>query len=254
MSVDPSTMAQLLSMSVLSGNQSQSDQSSPFSGQTNSNFTNLLSAFLLLMENSSLGSNETADQSAAGFDSLAYTPYQSLDSTDTSESENTDNLLWQQLSTSLSPLGLTQGLNTSSLGHAAALSGSSNTNDYNETIQAMSKKYSVDANLIRSVIDAESGGNPNATSAAGAQGLMQLMPGTAVALGVQNAYDPVQNIEGGTKYLRKLLDRYDNNYNLALAAYNAGSGNVAKYGGVPPFAETQSYVKKIMDKIQSFQA
>jgi peptidoglycan hydrolase-like protein with peptidoglycan-binding domain len=118
-------------------------------------------------------------------------------------------------------------------------------NKYDGIINDMSKKYGVPARLIKAVIQQESAFNPNATSGVGAKGLMQLMPATAQELGVKDRTDPRQSIEGGTKYLAQQLKRYKGDVRLALAAYNAGAGNVDKYHGVPPFKETQNYVKKI---------
>ncbi|MFZ3101224.1 MAG: lytic transglycosylase domain-containing protein [Desulfitobacteriaceae bacterium] len=113
-------------------------------------------------------------------------------------------------------------------------------------IGAMGQKYGVDPNLIKEVVKAESGFDSHAVSSVGAEGLMQLMPGTASAYGVKDPLDSVQNLEGGTHFLKDLLKRYQGKVPLALAAYNAGSGAIEKYDGIPPYPETQNYVKQIM--------
>ncbi len=116
-------------------------------------------------------------------------------------------------------------------------------------IEIVSRENGVDPSLVKAVALVESGFDPNAESSKGAQGLMQLMPKTAARYGVTNLADPYQNLSAGAKHLRELLDQYDGNVTLALAAYNAGSGAVQRYGGVPAFAETQNYVKKVQTKM-----
>jgi len=123
--------------------------------------------------------------------------------------------------------------------------------EYGPTIDRASREFDVDPRLIYSVILAESGGRPDAVSDKGAKGLMQLIDSTATEMGVADSLDPHQNIIGGTKYLRQLINRFDGNLKLALAAYNAGPGTVSKYRGVPPYPETQRYIEDVLGRLHT---
>jgi hypothetical protein len=122
--------------------------------------------------------------------------------------------------------------------------------DLDQIFREASKKYNVPVELLKAIGKAESDFVVDAVSRSGAQGIMQLMPKTAEYLGVKDPFDPEQNINGGAKYIKELLDKYDGDTKLALAAYNAGMNNVKKYGGIPPFEETQKYVVKVMNYMQ----
>lgn len=135
----------------------------------------------------------------------------------------------------------------------SSFSADSYTSDELDSIfEEAANTYGVSSIILKSIAKAESGFNPSAISSAGAIGIMQLMPQTAAALGVSNSYDARENIMGGAKYISQLLSNYQGNISLALAAYNAGSANVDKYGGIPPFTETQNYVKKVLSYMEEF--
>ena len=142
---------------------------------------------------------------------------------------------------------------TVSTGQTAASSASSYTsNELDSIFEDAANTYGVSSIILKSIAKAESGFNPSAVSSAGAVGIMQLMPATAASLGVTDSYDAYQNIMGGANLISQLLARYNGNISLALAAYNAGSANVDKYGGIPPFTETQNYVKKVLSYMEEF--
>ena len=125
--------------------------------------------------------------------------------------------------------------------------------EFEQLIRTCSEKYGVNQCLVKAVIHAESGYNPNAVSSKGASGLMQLMPGTAKSLKVADRFNPKDNVEGGVKYLRFLLDTFRGDVSLAVAAYNAGLSKVAKYGGIPPYNETRTYVNRVLSYMKSYQ-
>ena len=135
---------------------------------------------------------------------------------------------------------------------AAPVSGAGGSSAFDAQINAAASANGIDPALLKGLVSQESGFNPNARSGAGAVGLTQLMPGTAAGLGVTNPLDPAQSLQGGAKYLRDQLDRFGGDETLALAAYNAGPGAVQKFGGVPPYLETQNYVTSVMSKAAAF--
>ena len=149
----------------------------------------------------------------------------------------------------------TTGADTSGISAAQTTASSANSytsGELDSIFEEAANSYGVSSIILKSIAKAESGFNPSAVSNAGAVGIMQLMPSTAAALGVSNSYDARETIMGGAKYISQLLSNYQGNISLALAAYNAGSANVDKYGGIPPFTETQNYVKKVLSYMEEF--
>ena len=142
--------------------------------------------------------------------------------------------------------GSSAGISSDTNTYNAAASGLSCSAQFDAIFNEAASKYGVDAKFLKAIAKCESDFSTECTSHSGAMGIMQLMPQTAASLGVTNAYDPYQNIMGGARYISEKLTQYNGDKSLALAAYNAGSGNVAKYGGIPPFKETQNYVAKVM--------
>lgn len=138
-----------------------------------------------------------------------------------------------------------EALSAAGVAPARSLAGSGGPGDFDALISAACDRHDVDPMLVKALIKAESGFNPDAVSVAGAKGLMQLMDATAASLGVTDSFDPAQNIEAGVRFLGSMLRRYQDEA-LALAAYNAGPGAVDKHGGIPPFAETQVYVPRVL--------
>jgi soluble lytic murein transglycosylase-like protein len=145
------------------------------------------------------------------------------------------------------------GQQTSAISVSAASGAATGaTTDFESEINAAATSNGIDPALLKGLVQQESGFDPNARSGAGAVGLTQLMPGTAAALGVTDPTNPAQSLQAGARYLREQLDRFGGDERLALAAYNAGPGAVAKYGGVPPYAETQGYVNKVLANAASY--
>lgn len=166
--------------------------------------------------------------------------------------QSIDSLRYNDPSGVYMPSNLASVINKTVKTYSSDGSDSTHNGHFSSIIKQAAEKYSLPEGLITSVIKQESNFNNSAISGAGASGLMQLMPGTAKLLGVNDSFDPQQNIMGGAKYLRQMLDQFGN-VELALAAYNAGPGNVKKYGGIPPFKETQQYVSKVLNYYNRFE-
>ncbi|MFT8317868.1 MAG: lytic transglycosylase domain-containing protein [Sporolactobacillus sp.] len=234
--INSDTLSQWLRLSALGSNSLMGASNEETNISSSADFSGLFQSLLQYIEKDSSAASSETPVSGSG---TAAAP---LD------------LLWTMLSSGTPPVNLSSSAAASSPSEtgttaapAAALPSSGS--PYSGLVNQMAAKYDVDPSLIQSIMETESGGNSQAVSQAGAEGLMQLMPGTARALGVSDTFDPAQNLEGGTKYIKSLLQTFHGNVRLALAAYNSGAANVQKYGDVPPFPETQAYVAKVMNKM-----
>lgn len=219
-------------------------------GKTNTNFKDVLDAATSAQQKMAVDALIAASGSGAVSVStvqkiLGFNPQYTVSSTQapvatTQETANTDPAPATSASseTTQTPTTTTSDSDKDSLGCPSELE---------PYFKEASEKYNVDINLLKVIAKAESNFNPNAVSSAGALGVMQLMPSTASSLGISNAYNARENIMGGAQVIASNLKKYNGDISLALAAYNAGSGNVDKYGGIPPFKETQNYVNKVMN-------
>ena len=243
--MDVSMMMQMLLMNYMtdswSGNKKSSSNNNSFG--LDGDFASLLA---LSMSGNSLGTSGSSYGSSTGIVPQSYFDYElfSLLAGANTQPNNTATEDANAPKTGGTANGAQQ---TAASSYSAGFNG-----DLDEYINTISARYGVDASLVKSVIKAESSFNPLATSVAGAMGLMQLMPATAKSYGVSDPYNPYQNVDGGIRLLKDLLDRYNGNSKLALAAYNAGVGAVDRAGGVPDYQETINFVRKVLENKVDF--